>query len=115
MRQLWFNAWTKTEKNPVTGIARQRVNIEGDACDSYDDAMQDLEDYGYNWRRQGWSYFATYCHEIDAKGQTLSLTIHKDLDDNLERWKHERDEDARAYRAAGTLSAEQLCNVGRAA
>jgi hypothetical protein len=115
MTQLWFNAWSKKETNPATGITRLRVSMEGDACESYDDAMQDLDDYGCSWRRQGWSYFGTHCHEIDVKGQTLSISFHDDLESNLERWKHEREEDARAYRAAGTLSAEQLCNVGRAA
>jgi len=115
MTQLWFNAWSKKEAHPVTGLPRLRVNIEGDACASYDDAMEELDDYGFNWRKQGWSYYGTYCHEIDAQGKTLSISFHDDLADQLDSWLREREEDARAYRAAGTLSAHQLCDVGRAA
>jgi len=115
MTQLWFNAWCKKETPASGGEPKKRVCIEGDACLSYDDAMEELEDCSSSWRRQGWSYFGTYCHEIDAHGKTVSLTFHDDLDGELEQWLREREEDARAYRAAGTLSAEQLCNVGRAA
>ncbi len=115
MTQLWFNAWSKMEAQAVTGAPKQRVCIEGNACDSYDDAMQELDDYGFNWRKQGWQYYGTYCHELDAKGKTLSLTFYDDLADKLDNWLREREEDARAYREAGTLSAHQLCNVGRAA
>ncbi len=115
MTQLWFNAYCKMEAQAATGQPKKRVCIEGDACLSYDDAMEELEDYGSSWRRQGWQYFGTYCHEIDASGKTVSITFHDDLDGELERWLHEREADAKAYRDAGTLSAHQLCNVGRAA
>ena len=115
MTQLWFNAWEKTTPHPVTKKPVKEIRIESEACASYDDAMQELEDYSDGWHRQGWSYFGTYCHELDANGKTTSVTFHDDLADELQSWIHQRDEDARAYREAGTLSASQLCNVGRAA
>lgn len=115
MTQFWFNAWEKSAPHPVTGKPEKEIRIESEAGASYDDAMQELEDYSHGWHRHGYSYYGTYCHQIDAKGKTLSVTFHDDLEDDLQNWIREREEDARAYREAGTLSAHQLCNVGRAA
>lgn len=115
MTQLWFNVWEKETPHPVTKMPVKERRIESEALASYDDAMQELDDYSDSWHRHGYSYYGTYCHEIDANGKTLSVTFHDDLADELQNWIREREEDARAYRAAGTLSAEQLCNVGRAA
>lgn len=104
MTQLWFNAWKHVKDG--------RISTEGSAVHSYDEAMQDLEDYGSSWRRHGYEYFCTYCHTINADGSHEVSVVH-DLADELEQWIFERERDAREYRAAATLSASQLCNVGR--
>ncbi len=113
MPQLWFNAWEKKTKHPITGLPSREVRIESEAVASYDDAMQELDDYAHGWRKHGFEYFGAYCHEIDATGKTVSITFHNDLMDELDNWVWERERDAREYREAATLSAHQLCDVGR--
>lgn len=114
MPQLWFNAWQKITKHPVTGKLSREVRIESEACASYDDAMQELEDYSDSWRKHGYEYFGAYCHELDAiTSNTTAITFHDELMDDLDQWVWERERDAREYREAATLSAHQLCDVGR--
>ncbi len=104
MTQLWIHAWK--HKQDV------RVTTEGTALTSYNDAMQDLEDYGSSWRRHGYEYFCTYCHTIKPDGGS-EVTIYHTLMDELEQWIIDSEREAKEYRAAATLSASQLCNVGR--
>lgn len=115
MPELWFNAWEKAAPHPITGKPAREVRIESEALASYDDAMQELEDYADSWRRHGFNYYGTYQHTLDAKGKNAGITFHDDLMDDLEAWIREKEADAKAYREAATLSAHQLCDVGRRA
>lgn len=115
MPQLWFNAWVKIAPHPITGKPTRDIKIESSAEASYDDAMQELEDYSDSWRRHGYAYYGTYFHDIDEHGQTKQVLFYDYLMDELPGWIREKEADAKAYRAAATLSAHQLCTVGRAA
>ena len=124
--QIWTNIWKKRDASHFDSDPYYST-----AKSSFDDAMEDLYESGeqfslpaLKWNsetkksesyRQYYDYVCTQYTKIDDKGKVLEVKTYTDMADDTMRWNREREEDSKAYRAAATLSANQLCNVGRAA
>lgn len=122
--QIWTNIWQKRDASRFDSDPYYST-----AKSSYDEAMEDLYESGeqfslpaikYNLEtkksesyRQHYDYIGTQFSSFDDKGKLIETKTYTDLCDEVERWNREREEDAIAYRAAATLSASQVCQVGR--
>lgn len=120
--QIWTNIWRKRNASQFDSDP-----FYSSTYASYDDVMENLDETGeqfslpaikYNAATKktesAHEYYDYVCTQFSqfTNGVITEVKTYTDLPNEVERWKHERDEDARACRAAATLSASQLCYVG---
>lgn len=120
--QIWTNIWKKRDASTYDSSPYYVT-----ACASYDEAMEDLQETGeqfslpalkYNTEtrqteqsRHYYDYVCTQFSRFD-KGVLIESKCYTDLASEIASWSQEQQESTKAYYAAATLSASQLCRIG---
>lgn len=117
--QVWTNIWRKRDASQFDSNPYYSNTFA-----SYDEAMEDLAETGEQFSlpaircsqttgktescQQLYDYVCTQFSQL-VDGVITEVKTYTDLPNEIKRWEDEREEDARAYRSAATLSTSQLC------